>query len=623
MQKTIKRLALVASAAVAFAGITGVAAKAAVNAVTYGYTSTATTVGGTALTAGPSGTTYTKNTAIASDALSTFTVPSASVIRFSLLAGDGQTWSASSGAHIAINGVVVAAPACTISTTSCLLANWTAPSSAGTYTITITPSGASTSYAAADVTWSSTVTLTVTAASAYSAGASSAYANDLTTADGTSATDGTIYGVKTLNTEAGLITVTVKNANGSVCSSCTVGGYITGAGYLAITTATNGDYTDITGGTKVRSLTATAPNATNGVATIGVYGDGTQGTGTVYIRVTDASGVTTTLATKSVVFYGNVTKLVVTSQPYSILKAGGATSGIKTGLVSSTATTLATSPAFVVEAQDSNGNPVGGLTLTASSSDATVVSAATVNEDVVTTIDPNSTWGGPGYYVFDATSANTSVSGGKASVTVKILDPADTTNTTYITSPAINFTIGGSVSTQTVTLDSSSYTPGGAMTITVSAKDSSGNPVYDGAATPGTWVTSKALGGAALAASSYVGGTKSITTAFAPAIPGDFTITATGTDTAATKVTASATVTDPNADSIQGSTDQASLATDAANAATDAPNAAADAADAATQAASDALNAVQALDAKVSDLFASLDAKIASIMKLVAKLMKK
>ena len=85
MQKTIKRLALVASAAVAFAGITGVAAKAAVNAVTYGYTSTATTVGGTALTAAPSGTTYTKNTSIASDALSTFTVPSASVIRYSKL----------------------------------------------------------------------------------------------------------------------------------------------------------------------------------------------------------------------------------------------------------------------------------------------------------------------------------------------------------------------------------------------------------------------------------------------------------------------------------------------------------------------------------------------------------
>jgi len=622
MQKTIKRLALVASAAVAFAGITGVAAKAAVNAVTYGYTSTATTVGGTALTAAPSGTTYTKNTSIASDALSTFTVPSASVIRFSLLAGDTNTWTTGSGAHIAINGVVVAAPACTISTTSCLLANWTAPSSAGTYTITITPSGVvsgAASYAAADVTWSSTVTLTVTAASAYSAGASTAYANDLTTADGTSATDGTIYGIKTLNTAAGLITVTVKNADGSVCSSCTVGGYITGAGYVAITTATNGDYRDL-GGSKVRSLTTTAPNATNGVATIGVYGDGTQGTGTVYVRVTDASGVTTTLATKSVVFYGSVTKLVVTSQPYSILKAGGATSGIKTGLVSSATTTLATSPAFVVEAQDSNGNPVGGLTLTASSSDATVVSAASVNEDVVTTIDPNSTWGGPGYYVFDATSANTSVSGQKASVTVKILDPADTTNTTYLSTPAINFTIGGSVSTQTISLDKSTYAPGQAVTLTVSAKDSKGNPVYDGAATPGTWVTSKALGGAALAASSYLNGSHAYTSSYAPAVPGDFTISATGTDLNSTVVTTSASVVDDNA---TAAGDQASLATDAANAATDAANAAADSADAATQAATDALNAVQALDAKVSSLFTSLNAKIASIMKLVAAMMKK
>ena len=146
------------------------------------------------------------------------------------------------------------------------------------------------------------------------------------------------------------------------------------------------------------------------------------------------------------------------------------------------------------------------------------------------------------------------------------------------------------------------------MTVTITATDASGNPVYDGAASPAL-SANKAVGGALLGASIYVGGKKSSSanTLYAPAIGGDLLITATGTDAAETAL--SATV------SIDGDT-SASLALDAANAATDAANNAYDEAQNATQAASDALAAVTALAAQVKSLIASVKKLTAAVAKL-------
>jgi len=89
------------------------------------------------------------------------------------------------------------------------------------------------------------------------------------------------------------------------------------------------------------------------------------------------------------------------------------------------------------------------------------------------------------------------------------------------------------------------------MTITRTAKDSSGNPVADGSAAPAV-TFSKSVGGTTPAASFYVGGTKSSTTAgvqsvFAPAIAGAFTAIATSGNTAGSALSSAASVTDANA----------------------------------------------------------------------------
>ena len=94
-------------------------------------------------------------------------------------------------------------------------------------------------------------------------------------------------------------------------------------------------------------------------------------------------------------------------------------------------------------------------------------------------------------------SAVGSVSGGTATITIRTPDPAVTTATAaagpYISTTYV-VTLGGSVSTEVITLDKTSYDPSGYMVITVTAKDSSGNPVWDGATAP-TLSSNKALGG--------------------------------------------------------------------------------------------------------------------------------
>ena len=442
--------------------------------------------------------------------------------------------------RITIGGTVIGSSQATIIGDTNTLLPFTAPTTAGTYEAVV-------QYAIGGVfsaitTVSKSFTLTVAAASAYNAGASSSFANDLVAA-ATADTDGTIYGPSTLDTQAGNITVTVKKGDGTACTACSVGAYMIGQGNVSA----GQSVANATAAAKARVVATGATPAADGTANIAVWGDGTAGTGTVYVRVTDIDGLTiTTLTTHKVVFYGAVTKLEVSKQPYSILKAGGATSGIKTALVSAATTTILTSPAIVIKATDSAGNAVGGLTLTCVPTDISVVGSCSNNEDVVTTIDPNSTWGGPGYYVFDMTSAQSAVSKAKSTVTYRVVNPA--APTTYLTVTA-DFTIGGTVAKETISFDKTAYAPGEAMVVTRTAVDSAGNPVFDGAAAPSI-TFSKAVGGS-VGTSNYVGGKKATSLAspsvFAPTIAGAFTALATSGNTAGDTITASSSVTDANA----------------------------------------------------------------------------
>ena len=130
-------------------------------------------------------------------------------------------------------------------------------------------------------------------------------------------------------------------------------------------------------------------------------------------------------------------------------------------------------------------------------------------------------------------------------MTIKILNPADATNSTYLTT-TVNFSIGGVVAKEVISTDAASYAPGAVMTVTITATDSKGNPAYDGAASPAL-TFSKAVGGS-YAASVYAAGKRanSANTLFAPSVAGPFLITGTGTDVAATAITAKATVSSVN-----------------------------------------------------------------------------
>jgi hypothetical protein len=231
------------------------------------------------------------------------------------------------------------------------------------------------------------------------------------------------------------------------------------------------------------------------------------------------------------------------------------------------------------------------------------------------------------------TSASGSTSGQTATITARVVDPAVTTSTAYISAAAVTVTTGSSVNSVAITTDKASYTAGEQMIVTVTAKDSSGNPVYDGAPLAAL-SSNKSVQGLSNVATSFTGGVADSISrdtdgtvlqtyrVFAPASGGEFSIyldyTAAATLTSQ-RATWTGTVTDGTADAV----DAAQEATEAANAATDAANAAAEAADAATAAAQDAQAAVADLAAQVATLISGIKAQITRLTNLVVKIQKK
>jgi len=413
-------------------------------------------------------------------------------------------------------------------------------------------------------------------------------------AEGTALTDSAVVASKSIlgTAPAATIYAFLKNATSTANESLTA--TVDAHAYLNTSSSTRA--TNAAGRYALVNYTEVATGES-----ISVWSDGTAGKATVTIKTT--SGVT--VGTKSIYFYGAVTKLAVDADPkaMTIVRAGGKT----------------LSDAFSVSATDAAGMPVPGLTLTCTSSDTTVIGSC------------DAVGQGDGTYLVSLTSATGSVSGKSATITVKILDPADTTNATYLsTTQAV--TTGSSVNTVTITTDKSSYTAGEQMIVTVTAKDSLGNPVYDGA-TLAALSSNKSVTGLTNVATTFTGGVadsisrdtdgtvKQTYRVFAPVAGGEFSIYLDYTNAALASVRATATASVD--DGSGASVDAANEATDAANAATDAANAAAEAADAATAAAQDAQAAVAALATSVSSLIAGIKAQITSLTNLVIKIQKK
>ena len=414
---------------------------------------------------------------------------------------------------------------------------------------------------------SQTVSVTVAAPSGYSTGGTTALsASGAATQLSSTTSDAIPYAVsKTLGTKAGSILVTVRDTDGALYLGQTVTASVTGPGFVGTVGASvvNGNpvtaaQQDTGDGTATTTRTASLVDTTGFVA-FGVWADGTAGLSSVSISITDkVSGATTVLATKTFTFFGDVAKLEIVKSNFKIGKAGSTTGAADGNLAArnlagevtnaGALNAASTTPSIIVKATDSGGRVANTVAVpTVISSNGNVVSGGTCVLD--NGADSTFSSGGTGFYNCNFDTAAAAVSGGAAKLTFRITDPADAT-LFITTATSHDVTVGGSVSTETITFDKTAYAPGEAMVVTRTAKDSAGNPVADGTAAPALTFT-KSVGGTAPGASTYVGGTKATSltapSVFAPAIGGAFSVTATSGNATASTISASSSVTDANA----------------------------------------------------------------------------
>ena len=612
---SIKRIALVAAAALTLGGFSAVSAHAVDAAVAISISGTGVTdavdstatAGATANAVGD-GSYYAKITLVAGTADKAYNITTSGVGSFVGVVGGAQSALTSYNNGVNISGGIgffndASVYGATTAFDGTETINFYVTSAvAGTQTVTITPTNASSAARTAKITWGATPVVSTQYSSSYI----STVLTDSSTAD--------VAGISVANTagsQKAVISVTLKSSSTSTLTGAGLTAAITGPGTLGIVSkasfpgANNSAYnTPATG----RNITVSAADsAGNAYYIVTVWGDGTSGASTITLT---SGGVT--VATESLTWTGSP-KTATAVQGLKVLGAGKTTPGAGAGaLTSSTdasaATTVAATSAITANVVDANGNGVAG-TVKITSSDSSVIvtngcTAVTVSATVVA-----------GTYNCQVNGAVGALSGKTATVTFSVLN--STTGLYDIVATPLTFTIGGALKTQSIATDSSTYTNLGPLKLVLTGKDSSGNAAYDQdvAFFGGSVTSSTQLGGAALPTSAtsvaLINGTATISGLYAPSISGDFTISGldgvTGTTTLSTTATAG------------GIDSTSSLALDAANAATDAANNAYDEAQNATQAASDALAAVTALSAQVSALIATVKSLAAMVAKIKAK----
>jgi trimeric autotransporter adhesin len=578
--------------------------------------------------------TYSLNPVLNANQISGMTVVAGKTVALDLVGGAN---AASGGqARAIIDGVGVVSTEIDNTTLKHFMVAFAAPGAAGTYPMTIEYNEDGSFDGVIANTSKVSFTLTVTAAPGLSTALSTAYLMGPAAgaAAGNITTNAVSYfGLKTSGTKIAQIEVTLRNSDGSAhASGSLVAASVSGSGFVTV---------DTTADTAAGSARASSVAASSGgLAYVHIAADGSAGTGTITVTVTDAvTSVTSTLGTWTVTSYGAVASIAVDTTYYTIGYATGDTTGAadtSRGTSSSAVSPLAATetPAFVVVTKDAAGqvsNISNSLVPTIVSSNPVSVSGGTCVLD-----DGTSTYAsgdGVGYYNCSFTTTASSKSGDKATLTIRTLNPADTS--TYLTT-TIDVTVGGDPATESLAFDKATYSAGENMVLTRSCLDAAGNNCADGATAPAI-VFSKAIGGTAPGASWYVGGVRAGGSAtypsvFAPSITGDFEARMNGyVNEVLTSITTTAAVSDDSSTAAaNAASDAASEAIDAANAATDAANLAAEAADAATVAAEEARDAadaattaVEALATEVATLMAALKAQITTLANTVAKIAKK
>ena len=332
-------------------------------------------------------------------------------------------------------------------------ARWDIILSAGTatsQTLTIKQLNATTGA----ITTVATATSTYGAAPVVSAGQSTSFIGAGT---GLITVDAALVVSKTAGT-VGNVTINVKDQYGVALGGQTVSATIAGSGLILVET---NDNTAPAGTARATSVVLAAGVS---AAQIGINSDGTEGSATITITVG-----TTVIATETLKFYGTVKTLTAKQNHVVASKAGAA---LGDGTATPAGTSIRTTPAVILTAKDASGNPVPGLTVTAVSSDATVMSETiTINGDAGTALGNGA---GAGSYNVAVTSvANTS--GKTATLTFRVMSGT----TVLATTTALTYTLGGVVDTVSLALDKASYSAGSAAVATLTVKDSSGNAAFD------------------------------------------------------------------------------------------------------------------------------------------------
>jgi hypothetical protein len=608
MSTTIKRISLVAVAALGLSLVSVVPSSAAINqdtltlsaataAQTTAETFTATSAVATLSYLGATGDSATITAALVSGPAGNTALPYLRLTETASATIDGA--SPAAGSVTAPNTAVRVGAGDGTKVTTAKFAIYlgvtgtTAPTVAGTYVVRVTPasvggSGALLGAAAVNLT------ITVTTAAALDTTVDVAKSTSIINQDETvSATaDATVSGSMTIvaGTAVGTISVNLMNAAGSaVTSESYTASILSGPGLLGA-----GAF----GASTTHSINASGRALTvkNGDV-VAVFADGSSGVSKIEIRT--AAGVL--IATETVTFFGAIASIVATVVKPVI--APKATTGVITAVAKDAAGTTITAPDLFI-----------------TSSDLTVVNASYA-ADVTSAL---------GVSTFDLTG----LKAGTANFTVS---NGSTAALSTVSAAAVSVRVGGATTALdglTVATDKTSYAPGEVVTVTITPLDAAGLVLGDDTQTVFTAdgiVSSHQLtmvaGQLALTSAAFLTTTGVATLKFyAPSIEGDMTLSW-------TRSTAYATAAN---DSLKGSitlavsspgtaaaTDAANEATDAANAATDAALAAAEAADAATTAAQEASDAVAALSESVTKLIAGLQSQIKSLAAVVAKIAKK
>ena len=607
MSTTIKRIALVAVAALGLGVMSVAPSTATTNADTLtlsaataaqltGETSTATSV--TATLSYLADTTDDSMTVVASlvsgpatsVALPRLILTETSSAQASLTAPAGTVIALKSTSGIAANTKVFVVPTGTapVIASAKFKVYLDAPTVAGTYVVKLTPavSGVGTLNATAQ-----TLTITVTAAPADDKVAATA-TSILNAGETNSATaDATVTADRTVSTTAAAtIKVTLSNKS-ALAAAESFTATIAGPGILGSATAASGSAT----------VDAPAPTARvllvkNGDV-VQVFPDGASGVATITI----SSMLGVELAKETVTFFG-AAATVATTVKKAVIAVG----------------TIADVLSVVVK--DSAGVSVSNLTtLSVVSSDTTKVASAYAQ--AIGTYSATT-----GAYLIPVTAA------AAGSVKLTVSTKASSTATTGVDAAAVDVRVGSSTPASIVVApDKTTYASGEAFTITVTVLDSAGLGVADG-------VYNNILSSAGFTAAPFtISGIDSSTvtvagistaagigtrTGIIPLTEGDVTFKWTsGTNLAtANQAVAGSFVVTVSSPGTAAATDAANEATDAANAATDAALAAAEAADAATTAAQEASDAVAALSESVTQLIAGLQAQIKTLAATLAKI---